>query len=65
MMGLATERKACARNRRRAGHWLPIALALARAGADVAVAARTRQQLEAVAGEINRWGSAVSRLRST
>ncbi len=33
-----------------------IALALARAGADVAVAARTRQQLDAVAGEINSLG---------
>src|SRR5271156_2035853 len=33
-----------------------IALALARAGADVAVAARTRQQLDAVAGEIKSLG---------
>jgi meso-butanediol dehydrogenase/(S,S)-butanediol dehydrogenase/diacetyl reductase len=33
-----------------------IALALARAGADVAVAARTREQLEAVAGEIRAVG---------
>ena len=33
-----------------------IALALARAGADVAVAARTREQLDAVAGEIRALG---------
>ena len=33
-----------------------IALALARAGADVAVAARTREQIEAVAGEIRALG---------
>lgn len=33
-----------------------IALALARAGADVAVAARTRQQLDSVAAEINALG---------
>ncbi len=33
-----------------------IALALARAGADVAVAARTREQLDAVAGEIRAIG---------